>query len=103
MEIEDYIAEQKAQEEMDRLLIEDYIEEQNAQDALAELEIQDYIEEQNAQDALTEMEIQDYIEEQKAQYVLEPTDEEIERNTQQLLKNLRRNKNNSTEDKNGKN
>lgn len=103
MEIEDYIAEQKAQEEMDRLLIQDYIEEQNAQDALAELEIQDYIEEQNAQDALTEMEIQDYIEEQNAQYVLEPTDEEIERNTQQLLKNLRRNKNNSTEDKNGKN
>ena len=47
--------------------------------------------------------IQDYIEEQNAQYVLEPTDEEIERNTQQLLKNLRRNKNNSTEDKNGKN
>jgi hypothetical protein len=85
MEIEDYIAEQKAQEEMDRLLIEDYIEEQKVQDAL------------------TEMEIQDYIEEQNAQYVLEPTDEEIERNTQQLLKNLRRNKNNSTEDKNGKN
>ena len=121
MDIEDYIEEQKTQEEMDRLLIEDYIEEQKAQDAMAELEIKSYIEEQKAQDELAEMEIEDYIEEQKAQdeltemeiedyieeqnalYEIEPTDEEIKRNTQHLLEIFRRNKNNSIGDNDGKN
>ena len=83
--------------------MEDYIEKQNAQDVLTEMDIKDHAEEQKAQEEMDRLLMEDYIEKQNAQDVLELTDEEIEWYTQLLQKNLHRNKNNSTENKNGKN